>query len=385
MESFDDFNPENLEEQINSIEQVDEFNSSVDYDKFIVLSKKDLSNFCRVVEPLTKQAIDDYGKCVYVHCISNDEVELKYENLPYKVCCTVINKSGKKVKDFAILVSTLKKLVCQAFASLILVEKDGEMNIALCEALLYLETRPLLADQYNFDKKEVSEEIDRERALYTFKKIGASLVLTERASEKVIVVKDNTVNFNTGVFAARAVSPFSSNHNFVLYKQVSDILAILSELSKTNIKYSIYDELMVLSTDSFYAEVQIGGEDKVKDFISPTAEINLSFNATVGIINDNLLRIITIVKNLEYLSDIVTLEFTKDALTLLIANTNQSKKSPYKFNIIEGVPEETGEMKVMTDVLKLFLSIVGSDCKYSFTSVGLGIATKDGKFIIRKS
>lgn len=380
-----ELSPEMLEAQIEQMDQVDEFSTSVDYDRFIVLSKKDLNSFCRVVEPLTKQAIDDYGKCVFVHCLSQEVVELKYENAPYRVNFTVQNKSGKIVNDFALSVATLKKLVCQAFASLILVEQDGEMNIALCESLLYLETKPLSGDQYIYEKKDTPLDIDKECALYTFKKIGSSLSLTERASEKVVVVKDNQVNFNTGIFAARSKSPFSGSENFVLYKQVSDILAILSEFAKTNVHYGIYNDVMVLSAEGFYVEVQIGVEEKVKEFLSPTADINLGFNATVGIINDNLLRIITVVKNLEYLSDIVTLSFSKEALTLLIANNSQSKKSAYKFNIVEGAPEEEGEMKVTVDVLKLFLNICGTDCKYSFTSVGLGIETPEGKFVIRRS
>lgn len=379
------FTPEDLENSIAGMEQVDEFSSSIDYDKFIVLSKKDLSNFCRVVEPLTKQSIDDYGKCVFVHCVNADTVQLTYMNTPYRVSNNIINKSGKMVKDFAIPVVTLKKLVCQAFASVILVEQDNEINIALCESLLYLETKNLDTEQYKFEKYATEKDIDKECAVYTFKKIGSSLVLTERASEKVIVVKDKKVNFNTGVFAARSKSPFSGEENFVLYKQVADILAILAEFSKTNVKYGIHGDIMALDAEGFYAEVQIGDEDKVKEFLSPTADANLNFNATVQIVNDNVLRIITVVKNLEYLSDIVNLEFTKDAMTLVISNQSQSKKSNYKFNIIEGAPEETGDMRVTVDVLKLFLSIVGTDCKYSFTSVGLGIATPDGKFVIRRS
>lgn len=380
-----DFSPEALENSISEMEQVDEFNTSIDYDNFIVLAKKDLANFCKVVEPLTKQSIDEYGKCVYVRCVNNETVELIYMNPPYKVSHNIVNKSGKTVKGFAIPVATLKKLVCQAFASLILVEHDNEINIALCESLLYLETKNLDVNQYMLERQKTTSDIDKECAIHTFKKIGSSLVLTERASEKVIVVKDKKVNFNTGVFAARTKSPFSGDENFVLYKQVADILAVLAEFSKTNVKYGIVDDIMILDAEGLYAEVQIGGEDKVKEFLSPTADANLAYEANVQIINDNVLRIVTVVKNLEYLSDIVTLEFTKDAMTLIISNQAQSKKSPYRFNIIEGAPEETGEMKVSVDVLKLFLSIVGTDCKYSFTSAGLGIATPDGKYIIRRS
>ena len=380
-----DFSPEELENSISGMEQVDEFNTSIDYDNFIVLAKKDLANFCRVVEPLTKQSIDEYGKCVYVRCVNNETVELIYMNTPYKVSYNIVNKSGKTIKGFAIPVGTLKKLVSQAFASLILVEQDNEVNIALCESLLYLETKNLDVSQYMFERQQTTSDIDKECAIHTFKKIGASLVLTERASEKVVLVKDKKVNFNTGVFAARTKSPFSGDENFVLYKQVADILAVLAELSKTNVKYGIVDDIMILDAEGLYAEVQIGGEDKVKEFLSPTADANLSFEANIQIVNDNVLRIVTIAKNLEYLSDIVTLAFAKDAMTLIISNQAQSKKSPYRFNIIEGTPEETGEMKVSVDVLKLFLSIVGTDCKYAFTSAGLGIVTPDGKYIIRRS
>ena len=69
-----DFSPEELENSISGMEQVDEFNTSIDYDNFIVLAKKDLANFCRVVEPLTKQSIDEYGKCVYYPIVTGKQI-----------------------------------------------------------------------------------------------------------------------------------------------------------------------------------------------------------------------------------------------------------------------------------------------------------------------
>ena len=39
---------EALEASIENIEAVDEFNSEITYDKFIVLDKKEVSNFCRL-------------------------------------------------------------------------------------------------------------------------------------------------------------------------------------------------------------------------------------------------------------------------------------------------------------------------------------------------
>ena len=160
MEDFD-LTPEAIEEQVAAVNQVDEFNEGMNYDRFIVLSKKDITNFCRVVEPLTKQAIDDYGKSVHVRCVGEDKVELVYVNTPYLVSSVVPNKSTKQVSEFTIAVSTLKRLVTQAFASLVLVENDGEMNIALCESLLYLETKPLAAEEYLLRRRKLQTPLTR--------------------------------------------------------------------------------------------------------------------------------------------------------------------------------------------------------------------------------
>lgn len=382
---MEELTPEALEEQIAGMEQLDEFNENMDYENFIVLSKKELSNFCRLVEPLTKQSIDEYGKCVYVRCIDHERVELCYTNTPYLCTAVVTNKSGKTVRNFAVSVSTLKKLVTQAFASLIFVEQDGDINLAICESLLYLETKNLLADQYSYEKRDLSKSIDKERAYHVFRKAGAALSLTERASEKVVVVKGGQVHYNTGVFTAVIQSPFSGQEEFVLYKQVSDIIAVLSELSKVSISYTIEDDIIAVSTEGFYVEAQIGVGEKVQEFLSPNAEVILGFKATTKIINDNLLRIITVVGGLEYLSDIVGLSFSKEAMTLTISNSDQTRVSPYKFNIVDGSPTDVGEMKVSVPVLKLFLAIVGGDCIYDFNQYGLGIKTEDGKYLIRRS
>lgn len=380
-----DFSPEALEASIQDMQQVDEFNNGVDYDKFIVLTKKDLSNFCRIVEPLTKQAIDMTGKSVLIKCIDESTVELRYLNTPFVVAATIPNKSGKTVSPFVVTVNTLKRLVTQAFASLILVEQDGEMNIALCESLLYLETKPFDETYYQIDKKETPGLIDKESAIYTFKKIGASLSLTDRAQEKTIVVKNGKTQFNTGLFAANTNSPFSGSENFVIYQAVANIIALFAELSTTGVAYQVEDETLILSTGVYYAEVQIGSEEKVAQFSSPTTEAALGFDATVQVVNDNLLRIITVVGGLEYLCDIISMNFTDEYLELIITNESQTKKSSYKFNITSGKPTIKGEMKSTVEVLKLFLNIVGQDAKFDLNESGLGIETPAGKFLLRKS
>ena len=99
--------------------QIDEFSENLDYEKFIVLAKKDLTNFCRIVEPLTKITVDEYGKSVQIMSVDKDTVELKYINNPYIVSMRFANKSGKQISTFYITVSNLKKLVTNAYTSLV--------------------------------------------------------------------------------------------------------------------------------------------------------------------------------------------------------------------------------------------------------------------------
>ena len=387
MDTFD-MDPAALENAISTmdVEAIDEFNQNVSFDKFVVLGKKELTNFCRLVGPLTKASVDDYGKSVFVRCLDNETVELCYFNSPYYISQKIQNKSGKQVKSFAVSVSNLQRLVTNAFASIILVEENDDINVAICESLLFLETKPLKEIYYDVQKKETNSVIDKELALYTFKTIGTILSSTERASEKNIIIKNGKANFNTGVFASSSESPFEEKDELIVYKQVSDVIAQLADMAKVSIKYSIQKDIIIVDCDgNVYCEMPIGTAEKTEEFLSPVAMQALKFDANITIINDSFLRLVSTVKSLEYLSDIVKLSFTKDKMKLTISTTNQSKSNEYEFQIVEGAPEIVGDMKLTVEILLLFLKIVGVDCKYAFTDAGLGIANTKGVFLLRKS
>lgn len=383
-----ELSPEELENSIAEMDgvQIDEFNQDVDFEKFIVLSKKDLQNFCRIVDPLTKASVDDYGKSVFIKCEDNDTVRLMYYNDPYAIVARVSNRSKKQVKPFAVSVATLKRIATSAFASIILVEENNDINLFICEQLLYLETKPLHESVYNFEQKPVNKVIDKELAHHTFRKMGAILGLTDRASEKLIVVKNGQVNFNTGVFTSRSKSPFGESEDFVVYKQVSDVIGVLSELSKTALNYEIEGSTITVTCDEgIWCKMPIAVGPKVQEYLSPTADQALKFEAPVVIINDSLIRLISTVKALDYLNNIVTIGFTSDKMYLDIVTSNNSKKSHYEFTIVEGQTDVQGEMKLGVDVLLTFLQIVGTDVHYQFTDVGFGIKNEVGTFLIRKS
>jgi len=364
--------------------QIDEYASDLEYEKYIVLNKKDLSSFCRLVDPLTKSAVDLYGKSVKFSCV-NDEVQVTFLNRPLIVQCSIPNRSGKTVADFIITVETLKKLVSQAYASLILVEDENGINLLLCEQLLFLQTQPLDLALYNITPKETAKELDPELAQYAFRRVSQSLSLTDRASERNIAVKGGSLYYNTGSFMAKVASPFAADDSFVVGQTTAGTLATFTDLSKASIQYQVYGSTIALRSEGFYAELNVSPSEKVDLFISPNADFLLSGDATAKIMNDNLIHILTVVRSLDYLSNFVTIGFTYSGISLKLVASNNQKSSTYDFPLLSGAITTEGEMRIAVDTLKLFLAIAGQDCSYNFTDSGLSIATDSGRFLLKKS
>lgn len=354
------------------------------YERYVELSARELNYLCKLIDPLTKSALTEYGKCVYFTCTDEGTVEVKYYNQPYVIVGKVKNKSGRKIRDFAILVSTLKSFLSNSFSSLVFVEENGEINLAFGEQLMYVETKTLRKEVYVFEEREANETISYELATYVFKTVGSVLSMTERASEKVIVIKDGTATFNTGLFAASIRSPFSGSERMVIYKQVSDSIAIVSEIAKNDIHYGVSDVLTVKS-DALYCEFPAGFGDRVNAFVSPSTQVALQFKADIQVNDKMLSSLVKLVQSLDYLSDVVTVGFDSSNMIVKLSTENRSRTFPYSFKIISGAPESTGDMSMGTGILRVFLDIVGSDVKYSFNTMGLGIKNDIGTFLIRKS
>lgn len=368
---------------------IDEFSTDeLDYDNMIVVSKGDLANFLRIIEPLNKVAVDEYSKSVHIRSVDNNTVELIYVNEPSKVRTVLGNKSGKMIDAFSVSINNLKKFTQNAFASLVFVQTEEGYHLSICGSLLYIETKPLQKEFYDFETHETTQSLDKERGSYAFKKIGAILSMSERVSEKVIVIQNNCAYYNTGFFVAKVKSPFGDSPSFVLYKSVTDVLGVLSDLAKADIKYTVDAEeglLYVFADGATYLEMPIGPEDKVVEFYSPGTETLLKFDADIVVVNDSIFRLISLVKALDYLSDIVAIEFQKTKMLFTIFAADMQKPSVYEFPIIEGTPLVLGEMRQNADVLNTFLSMTGQEVKYSFNEDGFGINNEQGSFLIRRT
>lgn len=376
-----------LEADLDNVEDFDsaEFNVGLaDYEKFIVLPKRELANFVRAVEPLTKTTVDQYGKSVQISSVDKDTVELKYSNKPYRIAMKVNNKSQKMVDKFCIEVALLKRLIAEQYASIVIVQTDDTYNLSIFDSLLFLETKKLNDEEFKFERKTLKDTIDKELGLYNFRKLGSILSTSDRASEKIIVVKDDKCYFNTGVFSACVKSPFSEQFDLLLFKPVVDLLGVLMELAKVDIKYDKTEETMLLEADGLiYCEVPVSTD--ITQHFSPTVAKSLNFEAEVVVMNDSMPRLFALVKSLDYLSDIVTVSFSEDEMKLTLHDQQMTKTSNYQFKITEGKVAEPGEMKVSASVMKPYLDVTGNDIKYDFNEQGLCMKNQNGSFIVRRT
>lgn len=353
------------------------------YGKCIALKKGALSTLANLTGFLSKHALDDVGRSIRVSCIDNAHVELRYVNAPFSIRMVLDNPTGKTVSDFAIKVSTLAKILSTTNDELLIVEQNNQLNIPLLGSLLYLEAFKAPAELYAFEEKATTSELNVELATYLFTNVGSKVLnLTDRASERNIIVKDNACYANTGLFCFKTCSPFQPDASFVIYKAVSDVISAVCAYAKTNVYYSVYDNVMAVSGNGLYVEMAIGGEERVKDFLLQSTEVMLSFKPEVKIDNDKLQTLVGTVKNLEYLNDIMSMEFAPDTMTMEITSSVGNKKSYYKFDL-EGTSSNTGKMDITTEILQLFLGIVGNEGVYAYNDDGLCLANTTGKFVVR--
>lgn len=374
LEGMDDFDSEAFDASLSS------------YEHFIVLPKRELSSFIRAVEPLTKTTVDQYGKSVQISSVDKDTVCLKYSNKPYRVMMKISNKSQKIIDTFCIEVSLLKRIVAEQYASVVIVQTEEGYSLSIFDSLLFLETKKLNDEEFAFDEtRKPKKAIDKELGIYNFRKLGSILSTSDRASEKIIIVKEKECLYNVGVFSAKVKSPFAEVEKILLFKPVVDLLAVLMELAKVDVRYDVISEdLMLIDADGIIrCEVPISTD--IEQHYSPAVMRNLDFQASIVIVNDSMTRLLSLVKSLDYLSDIVTITFTDDEMQLTIHNQQMTKSSCYSFKIIDGQVKEKGDMKVSSSVVKTYFEVAGLEVKYDFNELGLRMSNDNGSFLIRKS
>jgi len=386
---IDDFS--GIEDQLNQITQDeiedDAFLKNLDYEEFIILSKKELAEFIRIAEPWTKVTVDQYGKCIRIASEDADRVSLSYWNSPTYITQHVTNRSQKVLKNpFYIKVDILKRIVIESFASVVFVIENGEVNIALLDNLLYVETVSLKDSEYQLVQLPLAynTEVDLETAVLVFKKMSFILNLSDRVAEKNVLIKDGKAYFSTNAFMARMNSPFKSDLSIAVFKPVADLIGSLVDASKLSLKVSLQNKgmLMMNCDGKIFAQAQV--VTNIEQFFNPQVDQALSFNANMTVVNDSISHLMSIVKSFDYLNDTVSIQASQDELTVIVMNTDLTRKIPYKFAIQVDGKVEAVEMKVSSSAIKPYLDLAGKEAKYSLTEAGFGLETNFGRFLIRK-
>lgn len=356
------------------------------YEHYIVLDKSELMSLARLSDVLTQVAMDDYGKSFYFKC-EGDSVVVTYANRPYYLQSRLGNASKSTVSDFFVSIPLLRKVLSSCGNNLTIVEKEGRdgdsvFYFEILGGLLYLETqKSLLKDAYDIVFPETTSPLNMSIAKMCFRDLLSVVSLSERTSEKVVVIKDGNAFFNTSFFSAKTQSPFTGGEEFVLFKIVSSLIATFTEVCDS-LTYTISNNTLILKGGIFQCSIPIGL--KVSDFYSPVVETVLNFNASAKLDSIYLTSLVSLVNRLDYLCDIINLKFKSDSLQVCVYSKSFDNKSTYTYPYLEGSMSSQGSIDISSGVLKTVLSFLTDATKYCFHSdYGLCVDTHDCKFVVR--
>lgn len=377
-----------LEDELLEITQEDieedSFVVDLDYDEFLVLSKKDVSAFLRVVEPWTKVTVGLYGDCVQISSVDEGKVKLNYINHPMFATSTIANHSKKKIPTVYVNVAHLKRIVTESYASVILVWKDDSLNLSVASSLVYVETVQLQPLEYNeiVVPEDHSNTLSPDIANTIFKKLNFALDVSDRASEQVVIFTNGASYLNTLAVAAKINQPFSEPIEGVFFKGVVAHLGTLLAMAKQPLMFHFDENFAHINLDNkIFTRVPISRD--VSKFYHPQTEHFFQKTTEIKIVNDNLLKIASLVKAFDYLNKVIALTFLDQELTVTIMSHSLKRKDDIKFPI-QASSKVDASLQISSALLVPFLSVSGSDVSYGVNDMGLSVITEQGVLLLKK-
>ena len=373
---------EKMEQELAMGEFDDDQNlQGLDYENFVILKKQEILKFLRAVEPWIKVSVDQYGKCIRIRSLSADEVELSYINNDLAVVAKLPNRSGKTIPEYFMQVTTFKRIITETYASLVLVHENNELNIALLDNILFVETLKLNSEEYHsIEMPDKLTQVDTEALTLVTKKLSFVLSATDRAAEKIINFDGEHAYISTAVFAAVVKNPFQEG-SMAISKVCLDLLGVLTEVSKLTFNVAVTDKHMLIEVDGLW-KVRIPIY-KLDNVLVDKAKDVTGFQGTIEVSNESLIKLVDVTRSFEYLSEV--LEFrVSDELHVDVRSKDLTRTVSYHFPF-QGTPESLDEViRVSAAVVKPYLHL-GADAKYAFTRQGWGLDTAWGKLLIRKT
>lgn len=380
---------ENFEAELAAAEVDDDAQlQGLDYENFVILKKQELLKFLRAVEPWGKIAVDQYGKSARIRSISKDQVEFSYVNGQVQVTTLITNRSGKEIPTYYIQISTLKRIVTETYSSLVLVHENNELNMAILDQILYIETVTLKDEEYKqVETPDKLTKVDVEVLQLLTKKLSFVLAATDRVAEKVINFKEDKAYISTAVFAAAVRNPFEFD-DMSISKICMDLLGILTEASKLTFNCALIsgegkERLLLCEVDGLW-KVTLPVFDLNKTLVERAKEVT-EFSGTMEVSNEALSKLVDLSKSLEYLSEVLEFQVSKDALNVTIRSKDLARKIPYSFPFT-GSPEASDEVvRVSAAIVKPYLHLGANSTSHAFTKAGWGLQTDWGNILIRKT
>jgi hypothetical protein len=342
-----------------SEEDITEFESSftkLDYRNMIILPKKPILAFLRMVESWTKVSIDTYGKALRIESISPDLVELTYSNKPTLISVKVPNMSGKIIGKHFLRIEVLKRTAAQSSNQVCLVEEDEGLFIPLSTQLVMVETIKLHDSVFNVEQegKEVSfGSIDVASFSELIKNFNTISAFSERAQDKTIkFFSDNTAHVVSPAIRLLANSPFNLNTiNFEIPKTFIESLQIIVN-STLGVDYKITEV-----KERFYLSVSVGAHVYILSQISPSQANSNGAQSRENTFTtdwDAIKQLSRIVSSFDYYNPVIGLAYRDNEIIAETKTKDLTHTSHLNFPASSGVRNSLDlkfNAKIITNIL----------------------------------
>lgn len=363
-------------EDVKSVEKA----SGLSYDNYISIPKNEVLPLLRVVDFLSKVAVDHYTKNINI-LSTKEQILFRFNNDPYLLEYSIPNKAGKTIKNISIPTVHLRKLLANVITNIVLVEKDNQINICIGDNLLYVETTPFEAQHYEFNFPSCDQVLNLNYIKDHLKSFASLLSCSERTSQKNIICKEGISYIDAGAILGKAKS-FFGDMDLVVSQTVINSIAELAGETKSAIKVHLQGNTMTMEfvgLAKFQFNVTVG--DGIEEFISPMFKESFEYKDSALIVNETFKQMLTSVGSLDYFTSFVSIDF-KESEFILTIRRKEGGPIEYAFRYLEGSVKPS-QINVEIPVILAVLSKATNETKYSTASGNLIVDLGDVVYCIR--
>lgn len=394
-----DMTPEDPFAGLESVTQEDlsklegaEKSGGLSYDHYVSLPKLAVVPLVKLLDILTKIAADDFARNIHI-CCEGSNVVFRWNNDQYMLQYRVENLSGKTISPYAIPIQHLKSLLGSVIANLNLVEQEGALHACFGRNLVYVATVPFKEEWYSFDLRsdDPMEKLDSGYLRGHLRSFTSLFSQTEKASEKILICKDDTSYIMAGAVMGKTKS-FLGNNTVILSRPIIECLCTMLEGNSEDLSVSFvhpdpeektkrFSEALLTLGDRISFVFPVQANERVDNFLSPMFRDSFKYDASVQIVNESFVQLLNVINTLDYFTPVVQLEFMGDEF-VMTAHRKDSQDASYSFKYMSGTSSH-GIVNVEISTLLLLLAKSGPETKYAVGNKSLIIDTGVEIFCLR--